>query len=67
MIINYFINKILSWKKRIHFKNNVTLLGTEYMFGRSGYVSLSDSSTKDDVVLGNHVWIYGAFVLGKRY
>lgn len=60
MIINYFINKILSWKKRIHFKNNVTLSGTEYIFGRSGYVSLSDSSTKDDVVLGNHVWIYGA-------
>lgn len=60
MLIRRLIDEFLSWKKTEHFKNNVTLLGEHYTFGRASYASLSDGSTKEDVVLEDNVWVFGA-------
>lgn len=54
------LKKILALRKKHQFTKNATLLGNDYIFGRGGYVSLIDGSTKDDVVLEDRVWIYGA-------
>lgn len=42
------------------FKKKSVLLGTKYLFGRGGYVSIIDGSTKDDVILEDNVWVFGA-------
>jgi acetyltransferase-like isoleucine patch superfamily enzyme len=54
-IINYF------YKKRTFkiFKSRATLKGFVYIFRKDSKIILSDSSTKNDIVLGNNVCIYG--------
>lgn len=54
------LNKILALRKKRQFVKNATLLGDDYLFGRGGYISIIDGSTKEDVILEDHVWIYGA-------
>lgn len=60
MSMGKLFNKILAIRKKCQFNKKATLLGEDYLFGRGGYVSLMDGSTKNDVILEDHVWVYGA-------
>lgn len=50
----------LQLRKKKLFNTNAILQGDDYLFGRGGYVSLIDGSTKCDVILEDHVWVFGA-------
>lgn len=41
------------------FISKVTLKGNSYVFCKNSVVELTDGSTKDDVVLEDHNWVYG--------
>jgi acetyltransferase-like isoleucine patch superfamily enzyme len=41
-------------------RNKVTLKGTNYLFRRSSTVSLLQGSVKEDIVLGDNVWMLGS-------
>lgn len=60
MILRKLFDYLIFIRKYNQFKRNATLTGDDYKFGRASYVSISDGSSKADVVISDHVWIYGA-------
>lgn len=60
MLLRKFIDKLHSYRKYKLFKKNAILLGKSYIFGRASFISITDGSTKDDITIGDNVWIYGA-------
>ena len=59
MILRKLFDYLIFIRKNNQFKRNATLTGDDYKFGRASYVSISDGSSKADVVISDHVWIYG--------
>ena len=60
--INSFIESVLDGRKSKFIKKNVTLKGRNYKFRRSSIVNFADGSSKDDIILGDHVWMYGILI-----
>lgn len=56
-------SKIKTYLQRLYkayvFKKRATLLGVNYIFGKYSGISLSDGSKSTDIVIYDHVWIYG--------
>lgn len=59
MVISRFLNFIYSKKAFRDFNKRATLKGTSYSFRKESSIIISDGSTKNDVILGDNVWIYG--------
>lgn len=57
--IRNFISKILEDRNSAYIRKNVTLKGMNYRFKRTSGISLEDGSDKNDIVLGDTVWMYG--------
>lgn len=49
----------LDWKKSVKIKKMITMKGKDYRFSWFSEVSLADGSDRNDIVLGDHVWMYG--------
>ncbi len=60
MFIRKILNYILSKRKYYIFAKHATLKGHNYIFGRASSISITDGSSKDDIIIGDNVWIYGA-------
>ena len=60
MCLRKFINFISTIRKVNLFKKNATLLGKNYLFGRSSFVSIKDGSVKDDIIIDDNIKIHGA-------
>jgi len=58
LLYKYF-PKILLKRKFKEISDNATLKGVNYKFGRASGIFLRYSSKKEDVLLGDNVWIYG--------
>ena len=46
-------------RKARKIQRNAHVVGQHHIFGRSSYVSLSYGSHQDDVIIKDHVWLYG--------
>lgn len=53
------INDFLLYSKIKKIKKMVTLKGEEFKICRSSYINLYDGSTKEDIILGDRVKMYG--------
>jgi acetyltransferase-like isoleucine patch superfamily enzyme len=53
------VRGILDSRRSSAIKRNVKLIGKNHRFDYYSALTLSDHSVKDDVVLGNEVWMYG--------
>lgn len=60
MCLRKFINFISTIRKVNLFKKNATLLGKNYLLGRSSFVSIKDGSVKDDIIIDDNIKIHGA-------
>ncbi len=58
-MIRRFVSWLIAKRKTKMFQRCAHIEGSHHIFGRSSYVSLSYGSHKDDVIIKNHVWIYG--------
>lgn len=62
MSLRSIIKKIVYAIQLRKLRKSATLLGTHYKVNPTGSVSLSDGSTKEDIVIGDHVEIYGSLM-----
>jgi acetyltransferase-like isoleucine patch superfamily enzyme len=66
----FFIKKILrlllDWSKAKDIRRKITLRGANYRFSYYSHVSLVDGSVKEDIVLGDSVWMYGHLISEKH-
>ena len=60
MCIRKILNYILSKRKHYIFAKHATLQGRNYIFGRASSISITDGSSKDDIIIEDNVWVYGA-------
>jgi acetyltransferase-like isoleucine patch superfamily enzyme len=58
-IIKRILQFLMDWMRTREIKKVVTLRGENYRFNRYSLVSLADNSDKNDIILGDHVWMYG--------
>lgn len=57
-ILRFFLDRI----KTAEIKKNITMKGENYRFSWFSAVSLSDGSDKNDIILGDTVWMYGHLI-----
>lgn len=58
-MLRNIIKRLVYWYQYKKLRKNATLQGRHYNVGPKGGVTLSDGSTKEDVVLGDYVDVYG--------
>ncbi|MCG8582531.1 MAG: acyltransferase [Bacteroidales bacterium] len=58
-LIKSIVLKYLNKVKEKEIRNNITLKGHNYKFNRYSTVAYADGSNKNDIVLGDAVWMYG--------
>lgn len=54
--------RVLDLIKSGEIRKNVTLRGTVYKFNRFSSVLLSNGSDRNDIILGDNVWVYGTLM-----
>jgi acetyltransferase-like isoleucine patch superfamily enzyme len=57
--IKTIIRLILDWLKKREISKKVTLEGNGHRFFFQSHIDLSDHSDKTDIILGDHVWMFG--------
>ena len=69
-MLRKLLDKYFGWRNSSYIRRNVTLKGINYHFSKTSTIVLDDGSDKNDIVLGDTVWMYGTLASqnhGKIY
>jgi acetyltransferase-like isoleucine patch superfamily enzyme len=59
-LLRRIVRRFLDWLKEREIRQRATLKGKGHRFFYFSHIDLSDSSDKNDIILDDHVWMFGS-------